>query len=754
MLTIVFGLSGAQAASAAGTVTVEDGRDQVTLTWRGDETIQVGISKSRGLIGGPVSVRVDNRRLTFDGFYARFNGQESGFTVKSVKTAIDGVRLQVSEVLEHPQIPEPIPVDFTLWMEANDKALRVKVAYPEGKLHLDQLGLGNHHGAGIEPERIFLTKMLVMNGPFEPFDLKYNYNGTRYWCFRMANGISELQGCDRGPRGFACDPKSGRYDFYSYCDSPITYTLVFTGKGEQEAIGQFRSTLHITAPATMAKLIGRNVVMTNNPIKERYEDFLDEITSRGMRDFLWVAYWPHPGDRALVEPYGALYGVYDMYTDLFIEGPRRSKTWLPEWAMYTEPGKMYRGYHNSLRIRPDKYLDLATTRVHMTFGHELGGGNFTASSATRYSNLAIIKKEIKPTFMYLDVHVSKGPIHYWDNLGRHHPARDYLEGERRFFEWTRHYLGDIPLLSEATGEAYAGIMDGGAFEPWPTPAKLGIKCRDWDYYPFIDQVHREHLVACGVHWPLTEPEPNEMSQAILFGRAQGLSAYRGVPQDNPGRRVRIYYLTSAFNKMLGLAKLERIDFADDDIHRAAVTYANGARAWINRGDKEWDVRGYRLPKYGYLVEGPGDSPLIDIPKGFQQYRALEDGKVVEVVRSRDYQYWASETSRDFGPVTLSGAGAARVVSADRVVLYELEKPGISQVRLSRLSSSLAGRKVARAWARLTRGRLLELKFPNVKQDGDVVSFYPMEMATCVGFGFELVPVGVRSGARQNDRAVP
>ena len=81
VLTIVFGLSGAQAASAAGTVTVEDGRDQVALTWRGDETIQVGISKSRGLIGGPVSVRVDDRRLTFDGFYARFNGQESGFTV-------------------------------------------------------------------------------------------------------------------------------------------------------------------------------------------------------------------------------------------------------------------------------------------------------------------------------------------------------------------------------------------------------------------------------------------------------------------------------------------------------------------------------------------------------------------------------------------------------------------------------------------------------------------------------------------------
>ena len=60
---------------------------------------------------------------------------------------------------------------------------------------------------------------------------------------------------------------------------------------------------------------------------------------------------PWPGDREIVEPYGALYSIYDMYTDLFAEGPRKAKGWTPEWVRYEKPGQMKRGYWNSTRCR-------------------------------------------------------------------------------------------------------------------------------------------------------------------------------------------------------------------------------------------------------------------------------------------------------------------------------------------------------------------------------------------------------------------
>src|SRR5262245_39707900 len=78
--------------------------------------------------------------------------------------------------------------------------------------------------------------------------------------------------------------------------------------------------------------------------KLRYIDFLDELTGRGMRDFLWLSYWPTPGDRALVKPYGALYGVYDMYTDIWPDGPRKARGWSPDLALFDAPGHMKVGY--------------------------------------------------------------------------------------------------------------------------------------------------------------------------------------------------------------------------------------------------------------------------------------------------------------------------------------------------------------------------------------------------------------------------
>ena len=733
--------------ASAADVSARDDGDSCVLSWRGDERIEVSFSRERGLLRSPVKVRIDDREISFDGFYAVFNEQKEGYRSRSVQTEISRQTIRVSHLLEHPKLPSPIRVEFKVSMSPTNKAIRFEIdtSYFEngkarGPLHLDRLGIGNHHGEGISVRRMFVTKLLVLDAPIEPFQLKYNYNCTRYWCFTMTNGLTELAGSDSVPRGFDFDAATGTYDLHTYCDPKITYTFVFTGKGAQEAIAQYRSTLDLPAPLTLAQLPGRVTVMTGYPIRERYEDFLDELTSRGMRDFIWLAYAPWPGDRALVESHGALYSIYDMYTDLFAEGPRKAEGWTPEWVRYESPGQMKRGYWNATRCLPELYIEMAGgKRVQGTLGRELANRGFLHTEITKFYNLAIFKRDIRPSALYLDVHASLLPEHYWDYKTNHHSVSEHLLHEKNFFEWARQYLGNVPVFSEVDTEAFAGIMDAGIFGPWPTPETIGrrvepqsLTAARWEYYPSLDVIHRERLLNSGAGSPfaLAEYKATNMALAIQFGRPQVISAYPGTPLTNIGGRLQHYYLSSASHKMLGLSRMDRVDFNADDIHRQIATYSNGARIWSNRSSSDWEVEGFALPPSGYLSTGPN---------GFRQFRARQKNQIIETVVSSDYQYFSAEERFDFGPVILNGALAVRSPSPGRIIFYEILKPGEVQFRLGQLPGTVSGQKLRAAWILLTRGRKVDLKFPDITQEGDLVRIRSAEMATTAGYEIEFGP---------------
>src|SRR5205807_7255235 len=231
-----------------------------------------------------------------------------------------------------------------------------------------------------------------------------------------------------------------------------------------------------------------------------------------------------------------------------------------EWVRYDSPGHMKRGYWDATRCLPDLYIEMASgKRVQGTLGRKFGNRNFLWTEITKLANLAIFKREVKPSALYLDVHASLLPEHYWDYKGVHHPLSEHLKQEKRFFEWAREFLGGVPVYSEVDTEAFAGIMDAGIFNPWPTAETIGlkdtpgIKAAAWEYYPFLDQVHREHVLnnGAGLPFALAEHNVQNMGLAIQFGRPQVISAYPGTPQANVGDRARLYYLSSAFHKMLG-----------------------------------------------------------------------------------------------------------------------------------------------------------------------------------------------------------
>ena len=465
LASLICGFAGR--ASSATIASQSDG-DTCRLVWQGDERIEISFSRRQGLLNAPVSVRVDNRSFSFDGFYVAFSGERDGYVGKSVSVETGKDSFRVTHLLEHPRLPSPMRVVVRMSVSESNKAVRFAIDTDNGeRLHLDRLGIGNHHGAGLSPTRMFVTRFFVFEPPIEPFKLKYNYNCLRYWCFTMQNGITEMVGSDATPRGFDFDDSTGSYDVHTYCDTHITYTFVFTGKGPPEAMAHYRSTIQLPAPPTLSQLPGRVTVMTGYPIRERYEDFLDELTGRGVRDFIWLAYAPWPGDRKRVEPYGALYSLYDTYTDLFPEGPRKAEGWTPEWVRYESPGVMKRGYWDSTRCLPNLYIAMANgLRRQGTLGRELANRNFLRTPITGLYNLKIFKEKVKPTALYLDVHASLLPEHYYDFRGKHYPLSEHLAQEQRFFEWTRKFLGNVPVFSEVDCEPFAGIMDAGIFSPW------------------------------------------------------------------------------------------------------------------------------------------------------------------------------------------------------------------------------------------------------------------------------------------------
>jgi len=796
------GPEGVAAGPKQARLALRETPETVTLSWRGDERIELVLSKEKGVMEAPVAIRVGGRELTFGGFYVVMNevratrkpkdgGEGSGLGVRPrlcapVRTQAQQGRAVFEHLLAHPKLKSRTRVRAEVWMAPGDKAIRFRISARGAGQHLDRLGWGDFkaaprgeaaralrsprsRGQSISARRLFFATNLVMNAPIKPFDVRYDRRTTRFWCIEMQNGLAVMQGADSPPRGYAFDSRRGRYDLYTYCDNPITYTLVVTGKGPQEAIEQFRRTparpgVEVAAPPSLHKLPGRVALMAAYPIAERYEDFFEAFAGRGARDFVWLSYCPNAGDRAILDRLHAIYATYDTYFDLWHEGPRKAEVWSPDMVKYYECGAMERGYWDSTRNLPELYIHLAETRKQGVFGIEFrnaaGERDFLPTETTKISNLVQQKRIARPNGMYLDVHASRTPRHYFDHLGRHHSMAENMKWERRLFRFTRRFLGNAPIWSEGGNEAWVGVMDGGMFVEWHPPEEFGISCADWELYPFVDQVHRERMLTMGVSVPRADADPEAISAAILAGRPQFIGIYYGADQSDVASRLKLYYLTSAFHRMLGLSKLERVEFVGGDLHRQHHFYSNGAQVWVNRGEAEWRVKGRTLPQYGYLVEGPacGPKPYGGQRPDFMQCRAriaLRRGRsgvraapradsVFEVVRSPDYDYFACDQSFDFGPVITQGAVAIRrekraKCPLRRLTIYEIVKARHITLRLGEIPGTDGRQRAARAWVMLTRGRRVELTFPNLQQEGSLIHLRGAEMPTVLAYQVDLAP---------------
>jgi hypothetical protein len=94
-----------------------------------------------------------------------------------------------------------------------------------GFVNVYRLGWGDHTGEELEAQRMFFGRLYVLDKP-KAFEHEHNYNTCRFWCWTMGNGMTELQATGGPAKGFRFDPALGRYDLFTYCESPIDFFAV------------------------------------------------------------------------------------------------------------------------------------------------------------------------------------------------------------------------------------------------------------------------------------------------------------------------------------------------------------------------------------------------------------------------------------------------------------------------------------------------------------------------------------------------
>lgn len=70
-------------APAVAEITAAETNEACLLTWRGDEVIEVTLSKSRGIFQTPFMIRVNGHAVRLGGIYVHINEQKDGFVVQS-----------------------------------------------------------------------------------------------------------------------------------------------------------------------------------------------------------------------------------------------------------------------------------------------------------------------------------------------------------------------------------------------------------------------------------------------------------------------------------------------------------------------------------------------------------------------------------------------------------------------------------------------------------------------------------------------
>ena len=589
----------------------------------GQELAAVLQPTERGIIDGVITLVGPNSSVSFDGLTLDIMRQHAvdwptaiGFRGYEVELR-DGKAAHIHHLTLD---GEPFDLTVTIWAEG--PGLRIKYECPE---RITDVALGPadrkapavYYGHGYRIEN---------PGAFRAGFGGHNLSTSHVGC-DFEGGMSLLQAFDSVPNVFDVSPDARRYSLHSHMNG--TLTLVPGEAGAFDCAIKYRPLYDKQPAGGVARKAGR---MCFDIWGGHYADDADRMAEAiryGLTDsfitkHVWQRWgydyrlpdiWPPDPQFGTLEDLERLgevcraadipWGLHDNYIDFYPDAEGYSY----EHICFTESGQPIKAWINegrdaqSYRWRPDAFEPFMKR------------------------NLKLIKDACAPTHYFIDVFTSASCFDFYDWEGSFHSSLETREKWGETFAGIREYLGDdAPTTSEAGHDQLTGYLDGAdcqhlTLTDKPTRHMISLPCEKWERVPWFDAVNHSRFILHGVGYSTryqggrTRAEhgihsDDYISAEVLTGHALMVDA------GSWGRpAVRKYWLAQDIARRLALKEITSVEFVEGDMGRQLVTWGDGTRVYVNRGEAEWTVDGHVLPQYGYLVQSDGLASSIELRDG-------------------------------------------------------------------------------------------------------------------------------------------
>ncbi|NOX55358.1 MAG: hypothetical protein GXP27_13160 [Planctomycetes bacterium] len=585
-----------------------------------------------GLADAAVAFGSPDRSVLFDGFRIAVEDQPVGRWPSGVLVERVSVRQAAAGrvLIEHHLQTKDGPSRLTAQVWTEGAGMRVKWDCPR---RLTELALGP---ANQTAPRVYYGHGFCIVKPkaFRAYGGGHNLS-TSHVGFDFERGVSLLMACDVPVDFLQVEPEQRLYTLRTHWNT--TFTFVPGLQGAMDCAVRYRPLCEKRPSAGVARKAGR---FCFDIWGGRYA-----VDAAGVRRCIDYGVT----DALVVMHVWQRWGYDYRLPDIFPPDPRLGT--LEELRAFSD----LCARHDILFALHDNYIDFYPDATdfsyeHITFdaaGRPRKAWINTGRDAQSYQwrpdhiqpfverNLKLIKPALRPTAYFIDVFTSANCFDYYDRQGTFHSKLETRRCWGQAFAWIRDFLGgQAPMISEAGGDHLIGYVDGADCQFLQIVSKprrfcITIPCEDWARVPWFDAVHHTRFSLHGVGYSgryqggrsrsLHGIESDDyISAELLTGHA--LMVDRGA---NVRGAVRKYWLAQDFVRSIARDEIERVEWADGDLHRIIVHWKSGARVYVNRGPEDWDVEGRILPQYGYLaVNGAIESSIERI-----------DGAVVE--RSRN-----------------------------------------------------------------------------------------------------------------------
>lgn len=491
-------------------------------------------------------------------------------------------------------------------------------------------------------KRVYFGHGYVVEKPQKPFRIGHGGHNlaASHVGFDFENGTSLLMATE-SPIALVVNPEK---KIYTLEDSGVTrLALLPSAKGAYAAAVTFRETSPWKVAPTDGAIRKRGR-LTYDVWGGRYEDNVKQMQQAiayGVTDSLFVKHvwqcwgydvrlpdiWNTESEnpvlaslgefkdlKALAElchTHGIPFGLHDNYIDYYPDAEKFSY----DYITFHANGTPRRAWVNhgaqvlSYQWRPDLFHPFLMKNM------ELGRRYLPTMDA-----------------YFVDVFSSMNVFDFWTRDGQFHPKAETRQCWKECFETIGQELGHPRAngslekgitISEAGADFLIGSLDGADCQ-WMLLAnqggswKMQVPAENWSRSPWFAAVNHTNFSRHGagyadrynalrnrnMHGILSD---DYISAEILGGLDLMVDASTVLEGS-----VRKHYLAQHIRRQLADQEMVSVDFADNNIRRQCVTWSNGTKVYVNRGEGTWKVGEYLLPKYGFVVFDPSGKMMSAI----------------------------------------------------------------------------------------------------------------------------------------------